>query len=142
MWAAFPRGNKRCVRWLRARSLGLFFLALFLLTWVGHFVVQWFEFRDEQQTHDEGAVFWSSEFWVTFWQATLENWQSEFLQVGSFVIAASYLVWKGSSESPDGDERLEAKIDALLTQAGIQPSDVHAKVPAKYQPEVGVKSNR
>jgi len=56
------------------------------------------------------------------------------------VIAASYLVWKGSSESPDGDERLEAKIDALLTEAGIQPSDVHAKLPAKYQPEVGVNA--
>jgi hypothetical protein len=94
---------------------------------------------DEQQTHDEAAVFWSSEFWVTFWQATLENWQSEFLQLASFVIAAGYLVWKGSSESGDSDERVEAKLDALLKQAGIEPSDVHRKLPAKFQPKVGAK---
>ena len=131
--------NARSMRWVRDRSLGLFFLALFLLTWLAQLIFQWFEYVDEQQTHEESAVFWSSEFWVTFWQATLENWQSEFLQLGSFVIAAGYLVWKGSSESPDSDERLEAKVDALLKQAGIEPSDIHAKLPAKYRPKVGAK---
>jgi hypothetical protein len=129
------------VRWVRDRSLGLFFLALFLLTWVAQLVFQWFEYRDEQQTHEESAVFWSSEFWVTFWQATLENWQSEFLQLASFVIAAGYLVWKGSSESGDSDERVEAKLDALLKQAGIEPSEVHRKLPAKFQPKVGAKGS-
>jgi hypothetical protein len=29
-----------------------------------------------------------------FWQATLENWQSEFLQLASFVILSAYLVYK------------------------------------------------
>jgi hypothetical protein len=55
------------------------------------------------------------------------------------VIAAGYLVWKGSSESGDSDERVEAKLDALLKQAGIKPSDVHGKLPAKFQPKVGAK---
>ena len=26
------------------------------------------------------AEFWSGAFWYDFWEATLENWQSEFLQ--------------------------------------------------------------
>jgi hypothetical protein len=125
--------------WLRDRSLGLFFMGLFLVTWFAQLIVQWLEYVDEQQTHGEAAAFWSSEFWVTFWQATLENWQSEFLQLGSFVIAAGFLVWKGSSESPDSDERVEAKLDALLKHAGIEPGDVHAKLPAKYRPKVGAK---
>jgi hypothetical protein len=86
------------VRWIRDRSLGLLFAVLFLATWAAQLVVQWFEFVDDQQAHDQPAAFWSSDFWVTFWQATLENWQSEFLQLGSFVIAAGYLVYKGSSE--------------------------------------------
>jgi hypothetical protein len=71
-------GNGHAMRWVRDRSLGLFFLTLFLLTWIAQLVVQWFEFVDEQQTHDEAAVFWSSEFWVTFWQATLENGSRSF----------------------------------------------------------------
>jgi hypothetical protein len=67
-----------------------------------------------------------------------QNWQSEFLQVSSFVIAAGYLVWTGSNESPDGGERLEAK-SALSKQAGINPADVHETLPAKYRPKVGGK---
>jgi hypothetical protein len=56
-----------------------------------------------------------------------------------FVIAAGYLVWKGSSESGDSDERVEAQLDALLKQAGIEPTEVHRKLPAKFQPQVGAK---
>ena len=127
------------MRWIRDRSLGLFFVGLFLVSWIGQLVVEWLQFVDEQQTHDESAAFWSTEFWTTFWQSTLENWQSEFLQLGTFVIAAGYLVWKGSSESPDGDERIEAKLDALLEQAGISPAEVHAKLPPKHRPEIGAR---
>jgi hypothetical protein len=34
-----------------------------------------------------------------FWEATLQNWQSEFLAVGSFAILAVYLRQRGSPES-------------------------------------------
>ena len=121
------------MRWLRDRSLGVVFFALFLLAWCGQLAFEWFSYVDEQQTHGEGAVFWSTEFWASFWQSTLENWQSEFLQVGSFVVAAAYFVYKGSSESPDGEERLEAKLDALLRAQGVDPDDVERRLPAKYQ---------
>jgi hypothetical protein len=30
---------------------------------------------------------------------------------------------------------MEAKLDALLEQAGIAPSEIHRKLPAKYQPK-------
>jgi hypothetical protein len=42
-----------------------------------------------------------------FAQATLENWQSEFLQLFSFVVLAALLIHRGSGESKDGDERME-----------------------------------
>jgi hypothetical protein len=121
-------------RWVVDRSLGIFFLALFLLSWIGQLVVQWFEYVDDQQELSAQAEFWSSEFWVVFWQATFENWQSEFLQLSAFVIAAAYLVYKGSSESGDSDERIEAKLDALLRERGVDPAVVDDAMQEMYKP--------
>lgn len=115
--------------WIRDRSLGIFFLGLFLVSWIGQLIVQWYHFINEQRDHGEQAEFFSGEFWWAFGQSTLENWQSEFLQLATFTIAAAYLVYKGSSESPDSDERMEAKLDALLEERGIKPGDVHKNLP-------------
>lgn len=120
-------------QWVRDRSLGLFFLGLFFASWIGQLVVEWFEYANEQQTHGESAEFWSGDFWFTFGQSTLENWQSEFLQVASFVIATAYFVYKGSSESGDADQRLEAKLDALLREQGLDPEKIEAKLPDMHQ---------
>jgi hypothetical protein len=133
---ASPR--RRLGGWVRDRSLGLFFLALFLVSWIGQLVAEWFHFVNEQQDHQEAALFWSGEFWSDFWQATLENWQSEFLQLATFTIAAAYLVYKGSSESPDSDERIEQKLDALLQERGIDPQSIESGLPAKHQKDVAV----
>ena len=120
-------------QWIRDRSLGIFFIALFLVAWVGQLFFEWRAFADEQGENGEAARFWSADFWETFWQSTLENWQSEFLQIATFTIAAGYLVWKGSSESPDSSERLEAKLDALLREQGIDPTAVEAELPLKHR---------
>ena len=119
--------------WLRDRSLGLFFLTLFLVSWVGQLFVEWRVFADEQRDHGADPRFWSADFWETFWQSTLENWQSEFLQIATFAIAAAYLVYKGSSESPDSSERMEAKLDALLVKQGVDPRTVEGGLPGKYR---------
>jgi len=68
-----------------------------------------------------------------FWQSTLENWQSEFLQLSAFTIACAYLVYKGSSESSDGGERLEAKLDVLLERSGIDPVEIESELPPKFR---------
>ena len=119
--------------WIRDRSLGLFFVSMFLASWIAQLGVEWQVFADEQREHDEKARFWSADFWETFGQSTLENWQSEFLQLAAFTIAATYLVMKGSSESPDADERIEAKLDALLEQGGLDPVEIEEQLPPKYQ---------
>ena len=121
------------MRWVRDRSLGILFLGLFLLTWIAQLVVQWLQFREDQRTHGERPEFWSSDFWAEFGQATFENWQSEFLQLGSFVIAGAYLVYKGSSESPDSSERIEAKVDRLLAERGISVDEIERELPYKYR---------
>jgi hypothetical protein len=65
-----------------------------LQTWTG-----WVEFQSEQAQHGQVAEAFGDDGYIWNWaQSTFENWQSEFLQLGSFVIAAGYLVYKGSSE--------------------------------------------
>lgn len=39
-----------------------------------------------------------------FWQATGENWESEFLQMGAYVILTVHLFQRGSAESNDPDK--------------------------------------
>ena len=119
--------------WIRDRSLGLFFLAVFLVSWIAQLIFEWQVYVNEQRDHDAEARFWSKDFWAEFWQSTLENWQSEFLQVAAFTIAAAYLVLKGSAELPDADERLEAKIDALLERQGLDPRAIEQELPPAYR---------
>ena len=39
-----------------------------------------------------------------FWQATFENWESEFLQMAFYVVLTAFLFQRGSSESKDPDK--------------------------------------
>lgn len=52
---------------------------------------------------------------------TLENWQSEFLQLIWQVGGFSFLLYIGSLQSKEGDERKEAKLDLILKQ--INPDE-------------------
>jgi hypothetical protein len=119
--------------WIRDRGLGIFFGSVFLVAWAGQLVFEWLDYVNEEEAHGATARFWSEGFWATFWQSTLENWQSEFLQLFAFTVGCAYLVYKGSSESTDSDERAEAKLDALLRRAGIDPEEVEQELPPKYR---------
>lgn len=92
-------------------GLSLAFCALFLITWAGHAFAEWGTYRAEQRSHGEAATV--DGFLVAFGQSTLENWQSEFLQLFSFVVLSAVLIHRGSAESKDSDERIEEKIDAI-----------------------------
>jgi hypothetical protein len=92
-------------------GLSLTFCALFLLTWFGQGLAEWGTYRDEQRAHGEPATM--DGYLVAFGQSTLENWQSEFLQLFSFVVLSAVLIHRGSAESKDSDDRMEKKIDAI-----------------------------
>ena len=93
--------------------------ALFLLSWVGQFVFQLIEARNDAAEH--GTVFEWSQYWPQFLSATLENWQSEFLQLVWQAAGLALFYFWGSSQSKESDDRLEAKIDALLRDRNIDP---------------------
>ena len=84
---------------------------LFFITWFGQLVTQWFTWSSEQQEHNQPLEL--GEFPWEFWQSTLENWQSEFLQLFSFVVLAAIFIHRGSAESKDSDEEMQAALGRI-----------------------------
>jgi hypothetical protein len=103
----------------REFGLGLSLMALFLATWVAQAISQWQTFTDEQREHGESVE--AGDFFAEFGQSTLENWQSEFLQLFSFVVLAALFIHKGSAESKDSDEKIEAALRRIEEQLGTLP---------------------
>jgi hypothetical protein len=85
---------------LYSNSLLIVMTVIFLGSWFAQSVTGWTHFNSEQVDHGDPKVSWLSYIGSsTFWEGTLENWQSEFLAVGSFVVLAIYLRQRGSPES-------------------------------------------
>ena len=93
-------------------GLSITLASLFLISWVLQLLFQIQVTYNEAVEH--GGQFQWKEFWPHFFKDTFENWQSEFLQLFTFVVLAKSFIHKGSPQSKDGDERMEAKIDELL----------------------------
>jgi hypothetical protein len=113
-------------RFAKAYGFGLVTLALFLLSWTGQLVFQLMTVRNEAQQH--GEPFSLAEFWPQFLSSTFENWQSEFLQLVWQAVGLALLFLWGSSQSKESDERMEAKLDRLLAERGIDPDEVTREV--------------
>jgi hypothetical protein len=84
----------------------------FLISILGHWLFGWFAFVSEQQAHAQPIEV--SEYIIEMTRDTLENWQSEFLQLLWQVAGLAILLHVGSPQSKEGSERVEAKIDELL----------------------------
>ncbi len=95
----------------RHNGLSIVLLLLFLMTQFGLTVAGWYRFNEEQSDH--GAP---TESYVQYLQnyelleTTMENWESEFLQMYLFVVLTTHLYQKGSaaSKDPDGDNEVDA----------------------------------
>jgi hypothetical protein len=87
-------------------------LGLFVFSVIGHWMFAWFAFVNEQQAHQQPVVV--SEYLTEVLRDTLENWQSEFLQLMWQVAGLSFLFYIGSPQSKESEERLEEKIDLVL----------------------------
>lgn len=87
-------------------------LGFFLITLIGHWLFGWFAYLGEQQA--QGRPPDGGEFVIQMLRDTLENWQSELLQLIWQVMGLALLLHVGSPQSKEGDDRVEAKIDAIL----------------------------
>ncbi len=68
------------------------------------------------------------DFVAEFARRRMENWQSEFLQLFAFVVLAGLYIHKGSAESKDGDEKLEASLRRIEEHLGTLPGRPHPPV--------------
>ena len=86
-------------------SLSLAFLLLFLGSFILHALGGAGEYNQEQKEHGQMSEVSVVEYMVTsrFWFESLQNWQSEFLAVGSMVVLSIFLRQRGSAESKPVD---------------------------------------
>jgi|SRR4051812_27455761 hypothetical protein len=113
-----PSGLQRA--W-RDYGLSIALFSMFAVSFVLHAVSGWMQYSSEQQQHgQQPTVFGDDGYAWVFGEWTLQNWQSEFLELGVIVVLSSFLIHKGSAESKDSDdemkqllEKIEAKLDKL-----------------------------
>jgi len=87
-------------RFFRENGLSIVLLACFFLLLVGQSWVGLAQYNDERRERalpplNYRAYLASSHFW----EATTENWESEFFQMGIYVTLTAFLFQRGSSES-------------------------------------------
>jgi hypothetical protein len=77
-----------------------------------HWIFAWYSYVQEQTEHKQPVQF--NDYLNETLRDTMENWQSEFLQLMWQVAGLSILWYIGSSQSKEADDRLEEKIDLLV----------------------------
>lgn len=83
-----------------SRSLGLVMAAIFVGSWFGQSVAGWASYNEQRISELQDPLSWLEYLTAAdFWSRTLQNWQSEFLAVGSMAILSVYLRERGSPES-------------------------------------------
>jgi hypothetical protein len=104
-----PHARDDSPRWAKLRGLPRLayensLLVVMATIWVGSWFAQSItgvaQYNSERLDHHQLTVSWLDYLGrPDFWEKTLQNWQSEFLAVGSMAILAVYLRQRGSPES-------------------------------------------
>jgi hypothetical protein len=85
---------------LYSRSLALAMGGLFLMSWGAQSIAGWANYNSRQLADFTDPVGWLGYVGSPdFWNRSLQNWQSEFLAVGSMAVLSVYLRERGSPES-------------------------------------------
>jgi hypothetical protein len=81
-------------------SLTIVMGSIFVVSWLAQSIAGWAAFNETRIQQLQDPLTWSG-YVVNpdFWSRTLQNWQSEFLAVGSMAVLAIYLRQRGSAES-------------------------------------------
>ena len=104
-WAVVCGVRRLVYSWSLALVMGL----IFLLSWFAQSLAGWAAFNEIRLQRMQDPLSWGSYLLnADFWARTLQNWQSEFLAVGSMAVLSIYLRQRGSSESKPVGEPHEA----------------------------------
>jgi TM2 domain-containing membrane protein YozV len=105
-------------RILRENGLSFVWLGLFFFTFIiGQSVSGYRIYNNDQREHQQPQISYA-EYLTTphFVEATMENWESEFLQMFLFVLLTAFLYQKGSAESKKLDEKEPVDRDPRLAK--------------------------
>jgi hypothetical protein len=87
-------------------------LGFFLISLTLHWIFGYEAFKNEQAEHGQQIIF--ADYFIEMMRDTMENWQSEFLQLMWQVAGLAFLWHVGFPGSKEGDERKEEKLDYIL----------------------------
>lgn len=96
-------------------------LAFFLVSIGLHWLFGWYAYVDDAAEHHVQPDV--AGYMVEMVRDTFENWQSEFLQLIWQVVGLAYFLYVGSPSSKENDDRIEAKVDALLRMNGGEAAE-------------------
>jgi hypothetical protein len=107
-------------RFLHNNALSLVLFGLFFFAFlVGQFFVGHQHYNNEQQEHGQPTVTYLEYVGGNhFLEATMENWESEFLQMFFFIVLTVFLYQKGSAESKDPNKDEEVDRDPRKSRKG------------------------
>jgi hypothetical protein len=98
--APWPVRAGRVARAVYSHSLGLALLALFIASFVLHWINSARDAADEARTHGEpGPTLMQHLGDAQFWFESFQNWQSEFLSTAVLIVLAIFLRERHSPES-------------------------------------------
>jgi hypothetical protein len=98
----------------RDYGLSIALFALFALSFLAHTGAGWMQYSSEQMSHGDAPTVFGDSGYVWYWaEWTLQNWQSEFLELGVIVVLSSFLIHKGSAESKDSDDEIKATLESI-----------------------------
>lgn len=105
--------------------------ALFFISLTGHWVFGWYAYLDEQKALHQPIEI--AGYTIEMLRDTFENWQSEFLQLIWQVAGLALLLHVGSPQSKEGEDRVEAKLDALLLRTVPDGKNIIEKIDTAYE---------
>jgi hypothetical protein len=104
--------RKTRFNFLKKKGYVLVTLTLFVISIALHWIFGWEVFKQEQLEHGQSIII--SDYVMEMLRDTMENWQSEFLQLIWQVAGLAFLWYVGSPQSKEGDDRKEEKLDYII----------------------------
>jgi hypothetical protein len=112
-------------RIFRNNGLSIVLVTLFLVTWWAQSFAGHKHYNEEQIEHGQPTVTYGEYLTGShFLEASMENFESEFLQMFVFVILTVFLYQKGSAESKDPNKKEEVDKDPRRSKREDSPGPV------------------
>jgi SNF2 family DNA or RNA helicase len=94
-------------------------LGFLVVSFIGHWLFGWFAFVNEQQSLGQPVE--TGPYVIEMLRDTLENWQSEFLQLLWQVVGLTVLLYVGSPQSKEAEDRTEEILKEIIRK--VEPKE-------------------